>query len=136
VAPEANCSCGKLEAAEYWFCPTFRGFTDAEAKCTAQGMHLPKVESQAEDAWLYLTATAKALGEYYLGATDSAVPDTWMWLAGGQLWQGLADGTPTGYVHWNTMEPNASGDCVVVQNGGAWDDRTCGDERKFICEAP
>jgi hypothetical protein len=99
-------------------------------------MHLPKVESDAEDAWLYTTATAKTLGEYYLGATDSAVPDTWMWLSGGQLWQGVADGTPTGYVNWNTAEPNADGDCLVVQNGGVWDDRTCGDERKFICEAP
>ena len=136
TSPDATCTCAKNGAAEYWFCTTFLELDKAEAKCTAVGMHLPKVETADEDTFLYTTATAKLLGEYYLGATDVAVPDTWVWLAGGQFWQGLADGTVTGYAHWNVAEPNASGDCVVVQNGGAWDDRGCDDERKYICEAP
>ena len=136
TSPDATCTCAKNGAAEYWFCTTFLEWDKAEAKCTAVGMHLPKVETADEDTFLYSTATAKLLGEYYLGGTDVAVPDTWVWLAGGQFWQGQADGTVTGYAHWNVAEPNASGDCVVVQNGGAWDDRGCDDERKYICEAP
>jgi hypothetical protein len=136
TSPDASCTCAKNGAAEYWFCTTFLEFDKAEAKCTAVGMHLPKVETVGEDTFLYDTAMAKVLGEYYLGGTDVAVPDTWVWLAGGQFWQGQVDGTVTGYAHWNVTDPNHTGDCVVVQNGGVWDDRTCADERKYICEAP
>ena len=136
TSPDATCTCAKNGAAEYWFCTTFLEWDKAEAKCTAVGMHLPKVETADEDTFLYSTATAKLLGEYYLGGTDVAVPDTWVWLAGGQFWQGQAAGTVNGFAHWNVAEPNDSGDCVVVQDGGVWDDRGCDDERKYICEAP
>jgi hypothetical protein len=135
-SPDASCTCAKNGDAEYWFCATYLEFDKAEAKCTAVGMHLPKVETVGEDTFLYDTATTKALGEYYLGGNDVATADTWVWLAGGQFWQGQANGTVTGYAHWNVGDPNHTGDCVVVQNGGVWDDRTCKDERKYICEAP
>lgn len=136
TSPDASCTCAKNGDAEYWFCATFLEFDKAEAKCTAVGMHLPKVETAGEDTFLYTTAMAQSLGEYYLGGNDLAEADTWVWLAGGQFWKGQSDGTVTGYAHWNTGDPNHTGDCVVVQNGGVWDDRICNDERKYICEAP
>jgi len=136
-SPDASCSCVANAGQDYWFCTKYQTFAAAEAKCTAVGMHLPKVETQAEDNFIYGTSVIKVLGEYYLGGTDATTPDTWVWLAGGQFWKGVANGTATGYTHWSANEPNASGDCVVVQgNGGAWDDRICTDGRKFVCEAP
>lgn len=136
VAPDATCTCVAHDAHDYWFCTTFLGFTAAEAKCTARGMHLPKVETQAEDAWLFAMCAEKSMGEYFLGGSDADVPDTWTWLQGGTFWQGVADGTAMGYTNWNSNEPNDSGDCLVVQSNGPWDDRTCGDQRKYVCEAP
>jgi hypothetical protein len=55
-------------------------------------------------------------------------------LAGGTFWTGVANGTASGYAHWNSNEPNASGDCIVVQTGLSWDDRICTDQRKYICD--
>jgi hypothetical protein len=99
-------------------------------------MHLPKVETKVEDDWLFATAAQNSLGEYFLGATDATTPDEWSWLAGGKLWSGQVDGTPYGYSHWSSNEPNGSGDCLVVQSNGPWDDRICSDQRKYVCEAP
>lgn len=135
TAPEASCSGALHDAHEYWFYPTFLGFSAAEAKCAARGMHLPKVETQREDAWLFATSADMAMGEYYLGASDEAEPNSWVWLQGGTFWQGVANGTATGYTNWSANEPNDSGDCLVVQSNGPWDDRTCGDQRKYVCEA-
>jgi Lectin C-type domain len=135
-SPDATCSCVANAAHDYWFCTTYLSFAAAEKKCTAAGMHLPKVETKAEDDFIFATTAAKTMGEYYLGATDAATADTWLWLAGGQFWKGVADGTASGYAHWSANEPNASGDCLVVQSNGPWDDRICTDQRKYICEAP
>jgi hypothetical protein len=133
-SPDASCSCVANAAHDYWFCSSYQTFAAAESKCTAAGMHLPKVETQAEDDFIYSTSVAKTLGEYYLGSTDASTPDSWSWLAGGKFWDGVADGTPTGYTNWSSNEPNASGDCLVVQTGGKWDDRICTDGRRYICE--
>lgn len=132
--PESDCTCQSYSAHDYWFCPTARDFNAAEAKCVTAGLHLVKVTSAAEDKWLNDAVTAASFGEYFLGSTDASTPNTWTWLAGGTFWTGLANGTGSGYSHWNTGEPNASGDCVVVQTGFVWDDRACSDNRKYICD--
>ena len=134
-SPDPSCTCVTHGAQEYWFCSTYLTFAAAEKKCTAVGMHLPKVETKAEDDFLFGTCVTLSMGEYFLGATDASAPDTWTWLAGGTFWVGVADGTPTGYTNWSPNEPNASGDCLVVQSNDRWDDRTCTDQRKYICEA-
>ena len=135
-APELACSCSAHAQHDYWFCPTYLTFGAAESKCKTANMHLPKIETQAEDDWLFVTAASKSMGEYFLGATDAATPDEWSWLAGGKFWSGVANGTGYGYTNWSANEPNASGDCLVAQANGPWDDRTCTDQRKYICEAP
>ena len=135
-SPDATCTCVAHDDHDYWFCTTFLTFTSAESKCTAVGMHLPKVETAGEDSFLRTTCNDKTMGEYYLGATDASSQNSWSWLAGGKLWEGVANGTASGYTHWNSNEPNASGDCLVVQTNGAWDDRICTDQRKYICEKP
>jgi hypothetical protein len=132
--PEANCTCQSYSNHDYWFCPTARNFVTSEANCVSASLHLARVTSAAEDKWLNDAANAASFGEYWLGSTDSSTPNTWTWLAGGTFWTGVANGTVSGYAHWNSGEPNASGDCVVVQTGSAWDDRICTDQRKYICD--
>ncbi len=132
--PEANCTCQTYSAHDYWFCPTGHDFTTSEANCVSAGLHLAHVTSSAEDKWINDAANAASFGEYWLGSTDASTPNTWTWLAGGTFWTGVANGTASGYAHWNTGEPNASGDCLVVQTGFAWDDRICTDQRKYICD--
>jgi hypothetical protein len=134
TAPEASCSCVAYGGHDYWFCTNYLTFGGAENKCKAVSMHLPKIDSEAEDDWLFSTAAIKTMGEYFLGATDASTPDEWSWLAGGKLWSGVADGTPTGYANFSPNEPNDSGDCLVVQSNGPWDDRICTDQRKYVCE--
>ena len=81
-------------------------------------------------------AAKQVLGEYFLGATDATTPDEWSWVAGGKLWSGLANGTAYGFTNWSPNEPNGSGDCLVEQGNAVWDDRTCTDQRRYICESP
>jgi hypothetical protein len=134
-APDVSCACEVHGAHDYWFCATYLSFSAGENKCKSVGMHLPKLETQAEDDWLFSTAASRSFGEYYLGSTDAATPDEWSWLAGGKFWSGVADGTALAYTHWSANEPNASGDCLVVQANGPWDDRGCTDQRLYVCEA-
>ena len=134
AAPDVSCTCEVYGAHDYWFCATYLTFSASENKCKSVGMHLPKIETQAEDDWLFSTAASKSFGEYFLGATDAATPNEWSWLAGGKFWSGLADGTALAYSHWSANEPNASDDCVVVQSNGPWDDRLCTYQRLYVCE--
>jgi hypothetical protein len=110
-SPDASCSCVGYATHDYWFCSAYLTFEAAEKKCKAVSMHLPRVETQAEDTFLFNTGADKNMGEYFLGAIDAQ------------------------YSHWSTGQPDGSGDCTVVQINGPWDDRTCFDQRKYICEA-
>lgn len=116
-APEANCVCHTHDAHDYWFCFIPQDFAEAESRCAAKGMRLIQVSSAAEDGWIYSTAKTLSYGEYYLGTTDASSPDDWSWLAGGQFWTGLANGTAAAYVNWRGGEPNGSGDCAMVLEG-------------------
>jgi len=135
AAPDVGCTCELYAAHEYWFCSQYLTFAAAENKCKSAQKHLPKIETQAEDDWLFAAAQTHLLGEYFLGATDATTPDEWSWLVGGKFWSGVADGTASAYAHWSANEPNASGDCLVVQGNGPWDDRTCTDQRRYVCES-
>ncbi len=47
------------------------------------------------------------------------------------------DRKPVNYINWETGAPDDSfgmEDCVVMKNGGEWNDVYCGDPKPFICE--
>jgi hypothetical protein len=134
-SPHSSCTCHVRDGHDYWFCTEKTGFTGAEGLCEDVGLHLVRVDDADEDGWLYTTGYA-SLGEYWLGSSDASTPDTWNWLWGNTtFWTGTSSGTASGYENWNGGEPNASGECLVVQTGGVWDDRTCSDNRGYVCEA-
>jgi uncharacterized protein (TIGR03382 family) len=69
--------------------------------------------------------------QFWIGFTDAAYEGTWVWL----------DGTPTGYTHWRTGEPNnglgpyTEEDCATIEPTGTWSDADCALEVwPYVCE--
>lgn len=134
MAPEQNCVCHTHDSHDYWFCLLPQEFAEAQSRCAAKGLHLIQVSSAAEDGWIYDTAATLSFGEYFLGTTDATSPDDWAWLAGDQFWVGAANGTAAAYVNWMSGEPDGDGECAVVEEGLIWDDRSCAESHRYICE--
>lgn len=82
------------------------GVTWEAARSAAQGLgagwDLATIGSAAENSFLEsLLGTSYAdRSHFWLGATDSAVEGTWVWV----------DGTPWSFTDWASGEPNNSGD--------------------------
>jgi hypothetical protein len=117
----AGCTCGVFESVEYAFCATPGNHTDAATACTALGMRLARVDSDAENGWVRSTATQHGLLDLLLGGDSLATPMEWRWPDGTLFWQGDVGGTaPIGsYSHWQSSQPNSSPACAFV-NGDAW----------------
>lgn len=109
---------------------------EARLACAGLGAQLAKVESAAENSTV---ATLIGTLDAFLGATDAAVENTFLW----------QDGAPVVLTNWNTGEPNNAlnmfeEDCVVMIGmlAGVWDDRPCAPSAlapaagsyAFVCE--
>src|SRR6266481_2209333 len=57
----ASCNCEFFGAHAYRFCKTNRQFADAEADCVAEGMRLVRLDSNAENNWVFQTKQAEGL---------------------------------------------------------------------------
>jgi len=94
-------------------------WAEAKAGCLAMNAQLAILDTAAKDAF----AEALVTTDVFIGATDAAVENTFVWV----------DNTPVVYTNWHTGEPNNGGgayeeDCVVVagaRTGKGWDDRPC-----------
>jgi hypothetical protein len=127
----------------YLFCATGLNFAAAEAACEAEGMHLIKVDDQAEQTYLSdqrITAFG-GRSRVWNGGNDIATDDTWVWYDDTNFWQGRANGAPVGglYTRWRAGEPNNGNgieDCATVDDNvaGTWDDRPCTQVHRFVCE--
>ncbi|MEN8898698.1 MAG: putative Ig domain-containing protein, partial [Nonlabens sp.] len=88
--------------------------------------YLATVTSQAENDFIF----AKLVGQGWIGASDAATEDQWLWVtgpeAGTQFWQGEANGSAVGgeYNNWSTNEPNDSRgeDYAHFKTDGTWND--------------
>lgn len=95
-------------------------YAAAKAACAALPGHLALLEDAATDTF---AEPLVGSNDTFVGATDLAVEGSFVW----------DDGTPVGYTHWRTGEPNNGAgmyqeDCVVIagaRTGGGWDDRPC-----------
>lgn len=78
---------------------------------------------------------SQALGVGWIGGSDAAVEDRWLWVTGPEaglnFWNGTAGGSSPTFAFWNTGEPNQSGDEDYahithpnVNPNGSWNDLT------------
>jgi len=120
----------------YVTCPTGAIYDEAAATCQSMGMHLIRVDSAEENAWL-----AAALSDSWLGASDSAVEGEWRWQDGTLFWIGQANGSAQNglFTAWNALTPSASppaGDCAKMKsNSATWGDVLCISTLPYVCEA-
>jgi hypothetical protein len=123
----------------YLFCTGDSNWSTAESVCAGANMRLVQLNDAAENAWVRSTADAiLGTNDFFIGASDAATEDTWVWDDGPQFWQGRSNGTAVGglYTNWDGGEPNddKSEDCAEMQGDGQWNDVPCGSPQEFVCE--
>lgn len=137
------CTPQKNEGDTYLFCAQVATFSVALAACTAEGMHLIRINDQLEQNWMSAQRTTAfgGLARVWMGGNDATTEGSWVWQDGVQFWQGGAGGAaPDGvFSYWRGGEPNNGDgieDCGTVDDGGGarWDDRPCNQAHRFVCE--
>lgn len=109
--------------AKYYYNPaTTSNWNTASAQATAVGATLLTICDQAEnDAVLLAATTAGVIGGLWIGYTDAATENSWVWL----------DGSPCTFTNWNPGEPNNTSDvcssigedvAIMQMNNGKWND--------------
>ncbi|MCB9596361.1 MAG: C-type lectin domain-containing protein [Sandaracinaceae bacterium] len=136
IDEDAACPCPVVERGghAYLVCDTNRSWAGARASCETLGYSLVVIEDTAEDAFVYGQLATRGFSDTWIGINDLVTEDRFVWLTS----------TPVGYTHWDSGEPNDGGsrgeDCGVIMTVSGreseWDDRDCGDERPYVCEAP
>jgi hypothetical protein len=126
---KTGCALTLQGESSYLLCSgTPASWADARTFCQQRGADLVIVDDAAENDWL----ASQELGAAWLGASDSAVEGTWVWV----------DGSSLGYANWNTTEPSNSGgieNCLQLLGGdattlGKWNDTDCTAVLPFVCE--
>lgn len=123
----ANCASGytEIEGSCFKLSDSSMNHTAARSHCQASGGYLAIVDSSTKQS-----AIESLVGEYtaYIGLDDLANEGTFEWV----------DGSPISYNNWNSGEPNNSKgneDCTTT-NSSYWNDITCTNSYRFICENP
>jgi hypothetical protein len=110
---------------DYVVCDEPASWLDAAATCQALGMQLAKVETAAENTFLYDTLGS---GDYWIGLTDVDDENDWFW----------QDGEALSFLDWGQGEPNNSGGiehCGEIRAGDRdWNDQSCASSQAFVCE--
>jgi hypothetical protein len=138
----ADCACVANLNGVYLFCQNKLTATDARTYCITRGMHLVRIDSQAEADMITnegpLLGVFNGDGYVTIGASDEAKQGEWRWQDGTQFWQGGPNGTAVGglYSSWFTASPAATGikNCAGLLIFGSWQDRACTALEPFICE--
>ncbi|MCA9611190.1 MAG: hypothetical protein KC586_00390 [Myxococcales bacterium] len=124
----------------YATCTGTRSWSASRTLCQTAGMDLSAIDSMAENDAVRALATAAGLGNTWVGGTDSATEDRWLWTDGRHFWQGRSGGSAQGglFARWASGEPNDDGteDCAVMRSDGTWNDTECGNGNATVCEAP
>jgi hypothetical protein len=127
------CDLGAFGTSAYLFCAARADWSTARAACQQVGYDLAAVEDATEDSYLYASVNQRGFGDTWLGLNDRQNEGSWVW----------PDGAPLAYSHWDRGEPNDGGDggedCGVLMTRDGreseWDDRGCGRDYSYICEA-
>jgi len=135
----ASCQCQFYGGHTYRFCNASTGWLNAQSACKATSMRMVRIDSVAEESWLFSVAVNIASSGWWIGANDRQLEGKWVWDDGTQFWSGGVRGTAVSgrYSHWDTSEPNnvnGSEDCAMVSSINGWWDVPCTDPKAYICE--
>jgi hypothetical protein len=119
---------------------TLVSWQDARAACVARGpgWDLASSRNRTDNDFIGSIRTAEA----WLGGTDAAIEETWVWVNDGvSFWRGEGSaGTPLSgaFFNWFDDEPNGSdgSDCMRLLLDGFWADLECEEELGYVCEGP
>jgi len=122
----------------YMFCEAEMPWDSAQGACAAQGMHLVKVESEEENVFIGTTAFGVGTAFVWLGGNDLTVEASWHWHDGSPFWSGTSSGSapPGVYTNWYPGYPGMASttDCLEMRSDHTWDDKQCGQGKRYVCE--
>lgn len=126
-APDAfACPPGyEIQGESYYRIGSDLSWADAEGACEGDGAgaHLVVIDDATENA---LVDALSSASRTWIGYSDRAEGDSWLWVTGGTGWTG---GWDTG-----SSEPSGTGDCVATDGDALWGDEDCSDSRDYVCE--
>src|SRR6185369_3093374 len=103
-----SCTLASRNGQMYALCDGPFAFSEAAADCALKGMHLARIDDQAENDWVLANAFAGVTGNFnslavwrWLGGTDQAVEGEWRWSDGTLFWVGGNSGAPQGGLYTN-----------------------------------
>ena len=115
------------------YCPSSATWPSASQSCTGWQGALGQVDDAVEETCVisHITATS------WIGLSQSDAATT---PGMGWTWNGK---TPVVYTHWQSGKPDDGGggeggneQCGKMQPDGQWDDATCAQGNRFLCERP
>jgi hypothetical protein len=140
----AGCTVQNNAQDTYLFCNVPANQATASQICAGQEMHLVRIDDLAEQQYLSQQRVASFGGrkKTYIGASDLAVENTWIWQDSTNFWQGRGNGAAVDglFEFWRNGEPNDDGteDCAGMRDNssstGRWVDFECSQEVRYICE--
>uniref|UniRef100_A0A8C6TH94 C-type lectin domain-containing protein n=1 Tax=Neogobius melanostomus TaxID=47308 RepID=A0A8C6TH94_9GOBI len=105
----------------YTYISTRKSWEDARSYCRQHYTNLAMIEDESEN-----TAVASVL-----------VSNQWAWMGLYRWPWRWSDGSDSQFTNWQSGEPNNVGGaqhCVLEFNSRQWNDRSCSDKHKFICQ--
>jgi len=107
-----------------------RTWMEAKARCKQDGGELASIRNDREWQFVKGILTSSGVNYVWLGASDIATEDTWVW----------TDGSPVTYTDWRPGQPGTSTsyNCLGVYRGHNWQwyDGTCTDTDYAMCKIP
>ena len=101
-------------------------------------MRLARIDSDAENTFVFNSMKGINQIEAWIGGSDTAAQDTWVWVDGAQFWNGGQSGSAVGglYTDWNNLQPNGANNlqCLGFSQSGNWANLICTDLRPYACE--
>lgn len=97
----------------------------ASTSCQAAGAHLVTIESTEEQTAVAAIAPNQ---DRWIGlsrpAGSAMMASSYAWITA----------EPASYAHWGLGEPNFTGECVRMMQGGTWADNPCTTSYNALCE--
>jgi hypothetical protein len=135
----SDCVGHAFQGVGYMACSDGHTWDASEARCMAQGMHVVKVDTAPENA--FVLSLVRTLGPWvWIGASDEAKSGTFKWIHGSTI---IVDGAPVAGVYQNfaSGQPTtlAAASCLQMNDGsvetaGAWSNTACTGGNPYICE--